>query len=36
MGRLIERAPGGAHALAVRGAALRTPLWTLADWNMTG
>jgi hypothetical protein len=35
MGRLIERDPGGAQALAVSGAAPRRPLLTLADLNMT-
>ena len=35
MGRLTERAPGGAQALAVRGAAPQRPGSTLADPNMT-
>ncbi len=35
MGRLIERAPGGAQALAIRGAAPRRWPPTLADSNMT-
>lgn len=36
MGRLIERDPGGAQALAIRGAAPRGPRSTLADPTMTG